>query len=136
VVHDSQIVGRGWAFPISVSQTGGIGLVSGETELEQAMHLILGTDPGERPMRPEFGCRLSDFVFAPADATTSGLVAYEVRVALERWEPRVTIDDVQVAPDHDEPSTLWIDVTYTIRETYDRRSLVFPFYVIPEQESA
>jgi phage baseplate assembly protein W len=135
-MQDSQIVGRGWAFPITVSQTGGIGLVSGETELEQAMHLILGTDPGERPMRPEFGCRLNDFIFAPADATTAGLVAYEVRVALERWEPRVTIDDVEVTPDPDEPSTLWIDVTYTIRETYDRRSLVFPFYVIPEEAPA
>jgi uncharacterized protein len=133
-MHDSQIIGQGWAFPIDTSQTGGVGLVSGVTELEQAMHLILGTHPGERPMRPEFGCRLNDFIFAPADATTAGLIAYEVRVSLERWEPRIAVDEVRVTTDSVDAATLWIDVYYTILETYDRRNLVFPFYVIPDHE--
>jgi phage baseplate assembly protein W len=133
-MDDLQIIGTGWAFPIETSQTGGVDLVSGVTEIEQAMHLILGTHPGERPMRPEFGCRLNDFIFASADATTAGLIGYEVRAALERWEPRVNVDEVRVTTDRDEPATLWIDVTYTILETYDRRNLVFPFYVIPDHE--
>jgi len=114
--------------------TGMIALVSGAAELEQAMYLVLATSLGERPMRPEFGSRLQEFVFAPADATTAALIAGEVRASLMRWEPRITVDDVLVTADADEPSTLWIDVHYTERSTYDRRNLVFPFYVIPTNE--
>ena len=71
-------------------------LVDCDAEIEQAIAIILGTAPGERPMRPEFGCGIHDFVFAPADPTTAGLVAYEVRNALGRWEPRIDVVDVTV----------------------------------------
>jgi phage baseplate assembly protein W len=132
--NGSDLIGRGWAFPIASDDTGSIELVSGVGDVERAMYLILATSPGERPMRPEFGCRLQDFVFAPADATTAGLIAYEVRVALERWEPRIALEEVVVTADPDDTSTLWIDVRYSLRATYDRRNLVFPFYVIPEHD--
>lgn len=131
---DNSFVGTGWNWPVETDATGAIALNSGPGELEQAMYLVLATSPGERPMRPEFGCRLQEFVFAPADAATAGLVAEEVRASLLRWEPRIVVDDVLVTTDADEPSTLWIDVRYTVRSTYDRRNLVFPFYVIPEHE--
>jgi phage baseplate assembly protein W len=98
------------------------------------MYLVLATAPGERPMRPEFGCRLQEYVFAPADAATAGMLAAEVRAALIRWEPRVVVEDVVVSADSDEPSTLWIDVRYTVRSSNDRRNLVFPFYTIPQHE--
>jgi phage baseplate assembly protein W len=100
------------------------------------MYLILSTTPGERPMRPEFGARLAQFVFASSDATTAGLVAAEVQTALTQWEPRVVVEQVVVSTDADEPATLWIDITYSVRSTNDRRNLVFPFYVIPENEDA
>jgi len=130
---DNSFVGTGWGWPVETDPTGAIAMVSGPDEIEQAMYLILATAPGERPMRPEFGCRLQEYVFAPADAGTAALIAAEVRASLLRWEPRVTVEDVLVTADADEPSTLWIDVHYTIRSTYDRRNLVFPFYVIPEE---
>jgi len=133
-MSDSELIGRGWAFPVAADDTGAIELVSGVSDIERSMYLILATTPGERPMRPEFGCRLREFVFAPADATTAGLIAYEVRVALERWEPRVRLEEVVVTADPDDASTLWIDVRYTILSTYDRRNLVFPFYVIPDHD--
>lgn len=128
---DNELLGVGWNWPVRPDPTGGVALVSGATEVEQAMFLILSTTPGERPMRPEFGCGLRDFLFEPADATTAGLIEYEVRSALRRWEPRIGVEDVRVSPDPGSPSTLLIDVSYTILATYDRRSLVFPFYVIP-----
>ncbi len=53
--------------------------------------LILGTARGERPMRPEFGCRIHDHVFGPANGATAGQIAYDVREALERWEPRIAV---------------------------------------------
>jgi phage baseplate assembly protein W len=131
---DNSFVGTGWSWPVETDPTGQIALVSGPGEIEQAMYLILATAPGERPMRPEFGCRLQEFVFAPADAATAALIAAEVRASLLRWEPRIAVEDVLVTADGDESSTLWIDVRYTVRSTYDRRNLVFPFYVIPEHE--
>ncbi len=85
----ADFIGAGWAFPLRTDATGAIALVRGEREIEESIRLILATAPGERPMRPEFGCAVHDYVFAPADASTAGQIAYEVRVALERWEPRI-----------------------------------------------
>jgi Bacteriophage baseplate protein W len=126
-----QFIGRGWAFPLRVDQTGGIALVSREQEIEEAIRLILGTSPGERPMRPEFGCRIHDYVFASADGATASAIAAEVREAIRRWEPRVDVEDVQVSFDARDAAVLYIDIKYAIRRTNDRRNLVFPFYVIP-----
>jgi len=128
-----EFVGAGWAFPLAVDQTGGFELVTDEREVEQAIRLILGTAYGERPMRPDFGCKIHDFVFAEASATTAGLIAAEVRASLVRWEPRIDIDDVQVSVDSDDQSLMYIDVQYHIRDRNDPRNLVFPFYTIPPE---
>ncbi len=126
-----EFVGRGWAFPLRTDATGGIALVSREREIEEAIRLIIGTSPGERPMRPEFGCRIHDFVFAPADGTTASAISAEVKAALRRWEPRIDVDDVTVSFDARDAAVMYIDIRYAIRRTNDRRNLVFPFYVIP-----
>lgn len=126
-----EFVGAGWAFPLRTDRTGGIALVHDQREIEESIHLILATSPGERPMRPEFGCAVHDYVFAPADAATAGDIAYVVRVALNRWEPRIDLENVLVHFDGVDDGVLLIDVKYTIRGTNDPRNLVFPFYVIP-----
>src|SRR5215510_11062456 len=92
-------IGTGWAFPTGVSANGGIAMVRGHTELVQAMRLVLSTYPGERPMRPEFGSRIRDFVFRPVNVDTIAELSHEVRNALLRWEPRVIIEAVLVIPD-------------------------------------
>ncbi|WP_330241944.1 GPW/gp25 family protein [Streptomyces sp. NBC_00525] len=127
-----QFIGAGWAFPPRTDATGSIALVRGERELEESIRLILATSPGERPMRPEFGCAVNDYVFAPADAGTAGQLAYEVRLALERWEPRIEVADVTVRFDAADDGVLYIDIGYTVRGSNDPRNLVFPFYVIPQ----
>jgi len=124
-------IGRGWAFPLRVDATGGIALVGREREIEEAIRLVLGTAPGERVMRPEFGCRIHDYVFAPADAATATALSNEVRSSLARWEPRIDVEDVVVSFDRGDASLLYIDIRYAVRQTNDRRNLVFPFYVIP-----
>jgi phage baseplate assembly protein W len=103
-------IGRGWAFPVETDATGGIRLVGDETEIEQSIRLILSTAPGERPMRPGFGCAIHDYVFDPADARTALRLASAVRDSLRRWEPRIR---------------------YTTSDRNNPRNLVFPFYVIP-----
>jgi uncharacterized protein len=129
-----QFVGAGWAFPPRTDATGSIALVRGERELEESIRLVLATSPGERPMRPEFGCAIHDHVFAPADAGTAGQLAYEVRIALDRWEPRIEVAGIDVRFDAVEDGVLYIDISYTVRGTNDPRNLVFPFYVIPPHE--
>jgi len=129
-----RFVGRGLAFPMRTDATGAVALVSGDREIEESIRLILGTAPGERPMRPEFGCRINEYVFAPADASTAGQLAYEVRLALERWEPRIELDDVSVGFAAADSGTLLIEIRYRLRGGNDPRNLVFPFYVLPVPE--
>jgi phage baseplate assembly protein W len=128
-------VGAGWAFPLGVDQRGGIALARREAELEQAMRLILSTYPGERPMRPEFGSRIRDFVFRSATIDTASELAYEVERALNRWEPRVDIAYVDVKVDAYERNRFYIDINYRVKGENDKRNLVFPFYTIPDDGS-
>ncbi|TCO55769.1 GPW/gp25 family protein [Actinocrispum wychmicini] len=128
-----RFIGRGWGFPMRVGPTGGIGMVEREQEVAEAIRLVLGTAPGERPMRPEFGCGIHEYVFAGTDGATAGRIGHEVRIALERWEPRIDVTDVGIAFDSVESGLLYIDVHYSIRSTNDQRNLVFPFYTIPSE---
>jgi phage baseplate assembly protein W len=129
-----EFVGRGWAFPLRTDANGDMALVAQEREIEEAVRLILGTAYGERPMRPEFGCAIHDFVFAGADAATAAQIAFEVRASLRRWEPRIEVHDVDVSSDEEDTSRLFIDIRYSIKASNDRRNLVFPFYIIPEED--
>jgi phage baseplate assembly protein W len=131
-----EFVGSGWAFPLRTDPTGRVALVSDTEEVEQSIRLILMTAPGERPMRPEFGCAVHDYVFAPADASTAGDIAYAVRVAINRWEPRVDLGDVTVRFDAVDRGVLYVDIQYSVRGTNSPRNLVFPFYVIPPHQEA
>lgn len=129
-----ELVGRGIAFPMRVSTTGGLATVTDDDEIRESIRLVLGTAYGERPMRPEYGCGIHDFVFSPSNATTAGRVAYEVRQSLERWEPRIAVDDVRVTFDSEDTAVMYIAVSYAVRGTNDPRNLVFPFYTIPTEE--
>jgi phage baseplate assembly protein W len=128
-------VGAGWAFPLQVDARGGIALARRDEEIEQAIRLILATYPGERPMRPEFGSRLRDFVFRTATVDTAAELARAVEVALLRWEPRIIVAAVNVNIDPDDRARLYVDLSYYIKGTNDRRNLVFPFYTIPPDGS-
>jgi len=132
----SRFIGAGWAFPLRTDATSSIALVTEDREIAEAIRLVLGTSPGERPMRPEFGSRLAEYVFAPANATTAGQLANEVRVALERWEPRIDVGEVDIGFGTAASGTVYIDVHYQIRGDNDPRNLVFPFYIIPEEPPA
>jgi phage baseplate assembly protein W len=129
-----EIIGAGWSFPLRIDVAGGVVLSDGERKLEESIRLILSTAIGERPMRPEFGCAIHDFVFATSEDATMAEIAMAVREALARWEPRIQVIDVEVAPDGDEPELLWIDVRYAPCDTNNPRNLVVPFYTIPAQE--
>jgi phage baseplate assembly protein W len=128
-----EIVGRGWAFPPQVGSQGGILLTHERNEINQAIHIILSTSPGERVMRPTFGCRLHDLVFAPNNSHTAARAKRYVEEALGMWEPRINVLQVDVGQDDDNPSCLVVEIRYEIKATHDQRSLVYPFYLIPEE---
>lgn len=128
----TDLVGAGWAFPGRVTSAGGVALEHGPRSAEAAIRMILSTAPGERVMRPDFGCALWEQVFSPLDVGTMGLVEKAVYDALSRWEPRIDVQNVRAAPDHDHARVL-IEIDYAIRSTNDHRNLVYPFYVIPTE---
>jgi Bacteriophage baseplate protein W len=132
----SGIVGTGISFPLRFDAHGGLRLSEGEESVHDAIAIILGTAPGERPMRPEFGCRVHELVFDSVDALTAGRIERDVRVALDRWEPRIDVLEVRVNSGRAAAGRLDIDIDYRLRASNDVRNLVYPFYVIPEEEPA
>jgi hypothetical protein len=136
MTHSNPIIGRGWRFPPSLDERGTIALVSDVEEIDQSVRIILGTVPGQRVMRPEFGCRVHELLFAPNNTATTGLASRYVREALARWEPRIEVLRVEVEPDPAAPARLMIQIHYRLKATHSNRSLVYPFYLIPEEDLA
>ena len=132
----SDLIGSGLAFPLHADQRGALALARGVEDIEQAIALILGTAPGERPMRPEFGCAVHDVVFDTIDAAIVGKVQTAVHEALERWEPRIEVVELDVEPSDEDAGKLLVGITYRVRATSGRHNLVYPFYVIPAEELA
>jgi phage baseplate assembly protein W len=131
---NDDLIGSGWAFPAELTPGGSVRLVGGGEEIDAALRMILTTAPGERVMRPDFGCAMWEQVFAPVNPDTLGLIEQSVREAVTRWEPRITLDAVSAVPD-DDGAAVRIQIEYRVRATNDYRNLVYPFYVIPQEES-
>ena len=130
---NQDIVGRGWTFPLRLDPQGGIALTNERNELEQSIRIILGTPLGQRVMRPTFGSRLHELVFAPNNSHTAAQARRFVEEALGMWEPRIRVHDVEAYPHPKETNFLVIEVQYEVKVTHDKRSLVYPFYLIPEE---
>jgi uncharacterized protein len=130
----NDIIGTGIGFPLRVDRQGAVALVSGSDDINEALLLILSTAPGERPMRPLFGCGIHDYVFEGIDAYTIGRLEREVRIAVDRWEPRIEVAALRIDTEDAGNGKLAIELDYVIRATNDRRNLVYPFYVIPAEE--
>lgn len=134
------ILGQGLAFPLQTDAQGRIALVTGASDIEQAIWIILGTIPGERVMRPTFGCRAWELVFAPINASTCKLLEHYVREALEMWEPRIELTAVRVSEPANQLGSsrgaqdgrLDVLIDYEIKSTHDPRSIVYPFYIMSE----
>ena len=127
-------LGRGWSFPVLADGDGRIRMTGSDDSIRQSIWSILATAPGERVMRPDFGCPLQDLVFAVNDDATAAEVSAAVREALAIWEPRVDVIDVVATPGAaaagpGAPEVLLIAVDYEVRATNSRFNLVYPFYL-------
>jgi uncharacterized protein len=131
-----EFLGRGWRFPVALNRTGGVATSSQEANIRESIFIILGTAPGERIKRLEFGCDIHDLVFAPNNPTTAAMAAHHVGEALRRWEPRIETVDVAAAPSSAEPNRLDLRISYVVRTTNQPGSLVYPFYLRPPDDGA
>jgi phage baseplate assembly protein W len=124
---EADFLGSGWSLP-SLTQKAEIDLSYGEQNIRESIWTILATAPGERVMRPTFGCGLHDLVFALANAATLGRVRKQVWDALVLWEPRIDVSDVDVET-KGRGEVLLINIHYRVRATNNFFNLVYPFYL-------
>lgn len=127
-MSDSDFLGRGWKFPFTMSQ-GSLQTSEGADSIRESILIILQTAPGERVMRPNFGCGIHEFVFHPNNSSTANVLAHEVKQSLLKFEPRINVDNVKVYSDPEEGSRMNIEIEYTIRAFNARENLVFPFFL-------
>ena len=110
---------------LQISSSGGVDMVDGSRSVRQALLLLLSTRPGERVMRPNYGCYLHRLVFSPNDAATAGLAIHYVRRAIERWEPRVEILALDAGQNPERPELLDVFLEYRVRATQRVEQLAF-----------
>ena len=106
-----------------ISLHGDLGMVEEAASVRQAILLLLSTLPGERVMRPQYGCNLKQLIFAPNDNTTAGLAIHLVRQALLQWEPRIDIVRIDANRDPDDPTRLNIQLEYRLRRSREQQQL-------------
>jgi Bacteriophage baseplate protein W len=121
--------GRGVVFPLIPDAGGTLRYVDGDVEVSQSLRLLLMTSAGERVMRSGFGTQAPRLVFAPASETNVQLLQTSISDAIRDYEPRVVVDHVVVTESPFTPERVEIEVTYTVRRTNTRDSVVFPFYL-------
>lgn len=117
---------------LALTAAGGVSMVDGDESIRQALLLLLSTTPGERLMRPGYGSYLHRLVFAPNDHTTAGLAIHYVRQAVQRWEPRVEIVDLDAAADPDVPTRLTVRLTYRVLGSLAVGTIDYPLDLAPQ----
>jgi phage baseplate assembly protein W len=124
-----RFLGKGWSFPIEVDAGGKVQYSESEQKVQQSVLIILGTARGERVMRPDFGSRLHELVFAPVNASTKSLIAHYATEALVQWEARIDVLRVGVREEPSSEGKVLVDVEYRLRSTNSIFNLVYPFYL-------
>ena len=123
-------LGHGWSFPVAAGADGEISLSAYEQDVREAVRIVIGTEPGERVMRPDFGAGLRGLLFEPMTATTASLARHRVERALVLYEPRIDVLDVRVRAEAGASARLVVEVEYRVRATNTFYNLVYPFHLL------
>lgn len=134
MANDRDFLGKGLRFPVSVNLNGGVSSSALEENVRQCIFIILGTAPGERINRPDFGCRIHDLMFSPNNQITAACAEVYCEEAIYKFEPRVEKVVCRAGPNSDEPNRLDVRIEYVIAGKNDKRNLVFPFYLKNEED--
>jgi phage baseplate assembly protein W len=122
-------LGKGWGLPLAPDRDGSMRRVAGPEKVEESIRIILDTEPGERIMRPTFGCGLRRYLMRPNSAATRAAMRADVERALTTFEPRISLTRVTVEPDADDPSLVLIQIAYVHVRDSRPGNLIYPFYL-------
>lgn len=129
--NDKSFLGTGWSFPPTFnSGQHTINMVSDEKDIAQSLFIILSTIPGERIMKPAFGCDLHSVTFQEMNNTTRQVIIDLITEAVLYYEPRVSLDMVDVEMDNAVEGLVNVTLNYTIRTINVRTNIVYPFYLV------
>lgn len=134
-MNDSDFMGKGIQFPFQLTTDAAPNILAvseSEESIRNSIVLILSTSPGERLMRSDFGCNLRPFAFERNTTSMRTRIAHEAEKALSKFEPRITVDSIEINSNQDEPNILYLDINYTVRTNNTRYNMVFPFYLEKE----
>jgi phage baseplate assembly protein W len=124
----TSFLGKGWSYPVAPSRQGELEYAAGPDKVAQSIWLVLDTSPGERIMRPTFGCGLRRYLMAPNTTATRAQIRHDVEIALATFEPRITVTDLQVTPG-DDPAQVLIRIAYLNVRDNRPGNLVYPFFL-------
>ena len=129
-MNDSSLfLGTGWRFPPTFAGKGRFArMAKGDDDIQESLHLLLSTTPGERVMQPNYGCGLRTMVFETLDTSTVTDVVDRVERAILFYESRIILERVAVDLSREGEGILFITVYYTVRATNNRSNMVYPFY--------
>ena len=122
-------LGTGLHFPFSIDTKGNVALVSNEEDIQEAIKIILQTAPGERVMRPDFGCGINNYMFSVINTNNLLQIENEIKKALTLYEPRILIQEVKALSAHSDNGQLDIHIEYSVKSSNARQSIVYPFYL-------
>jgi phage baseplate assembly protein W len=132
--RSQEFLGRGLSFPLQVNARGELALSDGDRDIEESIRIILGTRPGERVMRPTFGCRAQELLFEPRDVATETLLRKYVVEALAMWEPRIEVIAVYVYTEDTLDGAIFVEIEYIVSATHNQRSIVYPFFLTGQEQ--
>jgi len=129
-MSEKDFLGKGWSFPPSFQQGGtGVTIVKEEEDIKQSLQIILSTTPGERVMRPDFGCNMQDMVFEPINTSIITFMRDRIEKAILYFEPRIDLMRVEINTASVFEGLVLIEIDYSIRTTNSRQNFVYPFYI-------
>lgn len=116
------------AFPFHADRRGRTAHATHPEHVRDLIEQLLFTSPGERVMRPDFGCGIHELVFGVIDSTSLQRVRSVVEEALRRYEARIEVMAVDADADGAADGMLKVEIEYRVRKTNQTGNLVFPFY--------
>jgi hypothetical protein len=122
-------LGTGWGFPPAFSnKTSDVGLLSDVDDIQSSLEILLTTRPGERVMRPDYGCNLDELVFEPLTTTFKTYIKDLISTAILYYEPRIEVNSIDLDDTGELEGRILIVIDYTISATNTRFNFVYPFY--------
>lgn len=123
-------LGTGWGFPPTFSTTlQQVGMLSDEDDIKSSLEILLSTRQGERVLRPDYGCNLDQLVFEPLTTTFKTYIKDLINTAILYYEPRITVDKIELDDTGEVEGRILISIDYTVRATNSRFNFVYPFYI-------